>query len=404
MNQLFNMYIPIENYKALSDSNADTNDFNTLSIITELQEKLETYKNDFSLATTYERDGGVDISTQFEELNKYTVYGKYYQAVCNNRIYDYFVSTKDKCPSNTDYNCLLITDNINSATRYASGNVCDLVTSKSPSFSDVETAYREFSGSLQTFAGDNTDNINNILSSGTSTINNLKTQYKTCVTEMNSVLTTISGIIGPIYSAYKDYVNLEKLEAGEEVNVFSWMNCTVFGRDLNATLNIMKNHFKKDLQIIFIITLVNNGVIIAEMILITFIVNWYKYDPLENNPVGEMEINEKKIDDNEKEKNKEKIEYEEEEEDDDDDEENDDDDETDNDLQKDSQSLTDDGNKKKNGIDSPERIEVNNNNKTVKNNFIDNKYTPSESGDSEDDFKLKMMQKLNKNDDDKNGS
>ena len=175
------------------------------------------------------------------------------------------------------------------------------------------------------------------------------------------------------------------------------MNCSVFGRDLNATLNIMKRHFKKDLQNIFIITLVNNGVIIVEMILITFILNWYKYDPLENNPVGEMEINEKKIGDNEK--DKEKVEYEEEEDEDEDEEEIDE--ETDNDLHINSMSLTNDENKKKNEIDSPKRIEIN---KGIKNNLIDNnKYLPSESSSSEDNFKLKMSQKLNK-EDDKNGN
>ena len=174
------------------------------------------------------------------------------------------------------------------------------------------------------------------------------------------------------------------------------MNCTVFGRDLNATLNIMKKHFKKDLQNIFIITLINNGILISQMIIITFIINWYKYDPLENNPVGEMEIDEKKIGDDGKEiKEKEKIEYEEEEEEDDDDEEEEEEEETDHELYHNSQSLND--NKKKNEIDSPERIEVNNN-KGVNNNFVNDHHSSNESdNNSESDFKLKMMNKLNKN-------
>ena len=133
MNRLFNMYYPIEKYKALSQSDAEKNEFNTLSSIEDYETKLQTYIDDFSLATTYQDHGGLDMSTQLEELNKYTVYGKYYQEVCNNRIYDYFVSTKDKCPSNTDYNCLLITESISNS-RYNSGRVCELVTSKSPSF------------------------------------------------------------------------------------------------------------------------------------------------------------------------------------------------------------------------------------------------------------------------------
>ena len=400
MNRLFNMYYPIEKYKALSQPNIEKNEFNTLSSIEEYETKLQTYIDDFSLATTYQDHGGLDMSTQLEELNKYTVYGKYYQEVCNNRLYDYFVSTKDKCPSNTDYNCLLITDII-SINRYSSGRVCEVVTSKSPSFTTVQAAYTAFSDSIKDFKTQNDDIIKKILKEDTSgpseNIIELKAKYEACVREINTVLTNINDdIIGPIYETYKNYVNLEELESGEEVNVFSWMNCTVFGRDLNATLNIMKKHFKKDLQNIFIITLINNGILISQMIIITFIINWYKYDPLENNPVGEMEIDEKKIGDDGKEiKEKEKIEYEEEEEEEDDDDEEEEEEETDHELYHNSQSLND--NKKKNEIDSPERIEVNNN-KGVNNNFVNDHHSSNESdNNSESDFKLKMMNKLNKN-------
>ena len=400
MNRLFNMYYPIEKYKALSQPNIEKNEFNTLSSIEEYETKLQTYRDDFSLATTYQDHGGLDMSTQLEELNKYTVYGKYYQEVCNNRLYDYFVSTKDKCPSNTDYNCLLITDII-SINRYSSGRVCEVVTSKSPSFTTVQAAYTAFSDSIKDFKTQNDDIIKKILKEDTSgppeNIIELKAKYEACVREINTVLTNINDdIIGPIYETYKNYVNLEELESGEEVNVFSWMNCTVFGRDLNATLNIMKKHFKKDLQNIFIITLINNGILISQMIIITFIINWYKYDPLENNPVGEMEIDEKKIGDDGKEiKEKEKIEYEEEEEEEDDDDEEEEEEETDHELYHNSQSLND--NKKKNEIDSPERIEVNNN-KGVNNNFVNDHHSSNESdNNSESDFKLKMMNKLNKN-------
>ena len=399
INSLFNTHLKIVNYYNLITDKND-NDFKSLSSITNLLNYYEEVEKDFSLSTTKEQHGNNDVSVQIEELNKYTVYGKYYQDVCNNRIYDYFVTSKDKCPSNSDYNCLLITDDIDSAYRYDSTKVCELVTSKSPFFNNVQIAYDKFSTFL--VKGETGDpsfkqNVDLILSGLKNKIINLNDLYEDCLKDAKPRLEAIKDdITGPVYNYFKGYVDLELAESGEEVDVFSWMNCSVFGRDLNATLNIMKRHFKKDLQNIFIITLVNNGVIIVEMILITFILNWYKYDPLENNPVGEMEINEKKIGDNEK--DKEKVEYEEEEEDEDEEEI---DEETDNDFHKNSMSLTNDENKKKNEMDSPKRIEIN---KGIKNNLIDNnKYLPSESSSSEDNFKLKMSQKLNK-EDDKNGN
>ena len=402
INSLFNTHLKIVNYYNLITDKND-NDFKSLSSITNLLNYYEEVEKDFSLSTTKEQHGNNDVSVQIEELNKYTVYGKYYQDVCNNRIYDYFVTSKDKCPSNSDYNCLLITDNNDLSDRYDSTKVCGLVSSKSPFFNNVQVAYEKFWRYL--FKGDSSVpltsfyyHVNSILDKLIGEIEVLKVKYQDCLNEAKKRLEAIKDYItGPVYDYFKGYVDLELAESGEEVDVFSWMNCSVFGRDLNATLNIMKRHFKKDLQNIFIITLVNNGVIIVEMILITFILNWYKYDPLENNPVGEMEINEKKIGDNEK--DKEKVEYEEEEDEDEDEEEIDE--ETDNDFHKNSMSLTNDENKKKNEMDSPKRIEIN---KGIKNNLIDNnKYLPSESSSSEDNFKLKMSQKLNK-EDDKNGN
>ena len=406
INSLFNTHLKIVNYYNLINDKND-NDFKILSSITNLLNYYEIVEEDFSLSTTKEQHGNNDVSVQIEELNKYTVYGKYYQDVCNNRIYDYFVTSKDKCPSNSDYNCLLITDTTISSSRYDPLNVCKLVTSKSPFFNDVEEAYLAFSKFLvkgDPFSGTPLisfqKNIDLKLEALIDEIKSLKGLYQNCLDDAEPRLKAIiDDITGPVYNYFKGYVDLELAESGEEVDVFSWMNCSVFGRDLNATLNIMKRHFKKDLQNIFIITLVNNGVIIVEMILITFILNWYKYDPLENNPVGEMEINEKKIGDNEK--DKEKVEYEEEEDEDEDEDEEEIDEETDNDFHKNSMSLTNDEKKKKNEMDSPKRIEIN---KGIKNNLIDNnKYLPSESSSSEDNFKLKMSQKLNK-EDDKNGN
>jgi len=51
---------------------------------------------------------------------------------------------------------------------------------------------------------------------------------------------------------------------------------------------------REDLRIIFFISLTNDYLIIGIIIVITFLLNWYKFDPLENNPVGEIEIDEKK--------------------------------------------------------------------------------------------------------------
>ena len=412
INTLFNMYLPIKHYIELGED-SESNYYNSLSSIDDLIEEYENYQNDFLSTTSYQEHGNLDMTIELDELNKYTVYGRYYQDKCVHRIYDLYVPTKSKCPSNSGYTCIKISDLDTSTTRYDSA--CPLVSSKSPTFNSVKEAVQELGGQLKSYESDNRILLTNLLTHIQDTtdstdymgIKKLQEYYKhDFVNEHNTILTSINKeIIADIYNAFKDYVNMEKLEAGEKVNIFSWMNCSVFGRDLNATLNIMKKHFKKDMQNMFIITLVNNGIIISQMVILTFLLNWYKYDPLENNPVGEMEIKEKekKIDD-------EKISNSNEEE------ENEDDENNEYDSDKDIKNKSDDrndsnddetddnntnkNNKKKNNLDSPELIEVNNNkNNTKTNNFItndDNKFMPSDN-DSEDSFKRKMMQRLNTN-------
>ena len=104
----------------------------------------------------------------------------------------------------------------------------------------------------------------------------------------------IVDVIDVPYKIYSPYVNSDALKNGEIVDIFSWLNCTIIGRDINATLNTIKKQLRGDLRVIFFITLSDNCIIIAIMIVTTFLLNWYKFDPLENNPVGEMEFGKKK--------------------------------------------------------------------------------------------------------------
>ena len=417
INTLFNMYIPINNYIQLSED-TNKNDFNTLSSIEDLIEEYEDYKDDILLTTSYQEHGNLDMSIQLEELNKYTVYGRYYQDACATKIYDLYVSSKSKCPSNEQYTCIKIDDLDVSSHRY--DNACPLVSSRTHTFNSVKDAVVNLGGEIKSYKTQNSVILDKLITHPSTTseqwmgLNDLQDFYKReYITPHKAFLEDINeNIISDIYSAFKDYVNIEKLEAGEKVNIFSWMNCSVFGRDLNATLNIMKKHFRKDMQNIFIITLVNNGLIITEMVILTFLLNWYKYDPLEKNPVGEMEIkeNEKEIID---EKNS-NINEEEENED------NENSDNTENAMKKNSyeesnnnEDETDDNNtyknnKKNNNLDSPEIVEVNNPNKNNirNNNFInneENKYFPSEN-DSQDSFKMKMMKRLNTNNNNNNNN
>ena len=160
INTLFNMYIPINNYIQLSED-TNKNDFNTLSSIDDLIEEYEDYKDDILLTTSYQEHGNLDMSIQLEELNKYTVYGRYYQDACATKIYDLYVSSKSKCPSNEQYTCIKIDDLDVGSHRY--DNACPLVSSRTHTFNSVKDAVVNLGGEIKSYKTQNSDILNNLI-------------------------------------------------------------------------------------------------------------------------------------------------------------------------------------------------------------------------------------------------
>ena len=250
-----------------------------------------------SLATSSTVHGDLDISKQITELNKYTVRSGGYSKDCITN--DYYVSIQSKCPTNGANNCKIIP---NFGT-YASS--CTITASGVPTdYHNLHDVENNFKACFNGFIGDvsasppygNKGIIKNlqdkITNEGVS--DSLKKIYKDDITELKGTLGYLKTVISDVYKAYSNYVNVEALKNGTYVSVFSWINCTIFGKDINATLNTMKKQLRGDLRIIFFISLTNDCIIIGIMVVVTFLLNWYKFDPLENNPVGEMEIGEKK--------------------------------------------------------------------------------------------------------------
>ena len=223
--------------------------------------------------------------------------------------YDYYVSTQSKCPSDGTNVCKIITESM--ANPYSS---CTITTTGLPyTGEDLSVAansfynyFQQFIGSSSTVCSCNKGLIRHLkylildtsstspCTTPPSPYDSLKKIYDKDVEYLKKSLGYLKEAIDVVYNKYAEYVNVEALENGTYVSVFSWINCSVFGKDINATLNTMKKQLRGDLRIIFFISLTNDCIIIGIMVVVTFLLNWYKFDPLENNPVGEMEIGEKK--------------------------------------------------------------------------------------------------------------
>ena len=292
---LFNMYYPIMHTYDLVNSDTPNN-LNILESLTTLEEYYENVEEDFTLATSSSVHGELDVSKQITEFNKYTTNNGVYSKSCTKN--DYYASTQSKCPTNGSNVCKILTESSTNTNPYSSDTSCSIDNGYPYTYlNDVGNSFinyfLDFIGSYSTtpFRGNKglIRNLKNLIFKTTDP-NSLLSIYKQDISYLKASLDDLKKTIDVVYNAYADYVNVEALKNGSYVSVFSWLNCTVFGKDINATLNIMKKGLRKDLRIIFFISLTNNCLIIGIMVVATFLLNWYKFDPLENNPVGEMEI------------------------------------------------------------------------------------------------------------------
>ena len=291
LNVLFNMYAPIYKANDLLTSE-DNNNLKELESLKNLDEYLDKVKEDVTLATNKATHGSNDLQTILDELNKYTM-GTYQSSPCS--IKDYYVILTSKCPSNINYSCKSVIDTTSIPTEYTS---CDLNSPPVTSYTKLShayTAFQQFFSSIKSNTPSGSDYlITQLKNDFTASSGSIKADYDLYITKLKDTMEKIVEVIDVPYKIYSPYVNSDALKNGEIVDIFSWLNCTIIGRDINATVNTIKKQLRGDLRVIFFVSLSDNCIIIAIMIVTTFLLNWYKFDPLENNPVGEMEFGKKK--------------------------------------------------------------------------------------------------------------
>ena len=292
LNILFNMYAPIYKANALLESE-DKNNLKELESLENLHEYLEKVKEDVTLATNKATHGSNDLQTILDELNKYTM-GTYQPSTCS--IKDYYVILESKCPSDINYSCKSVIDTSPSPTGY---DTCNLNNPPVTSYHTLEEAYNAFHYFFSAIKSNSAPGSGNLITQLKNDFTNptpsssSKVEYDGYITNLEETMKKIVDVIDVPYKIYSPYVNSDALKNGEIVDIFSWLNCTIIGRDINATVNTIKKQLRGDLRVIFFVSLSDNCIIIAIMIVTTFLLNWYKFDPLENNPVGEMEFGKK---------------------------------------------------------------------------------------------------------------
>ena len=278
LNILFNMYAPIYKANALLTSE-DNNNLKELESLKNLDEYLDKVNEDVTLATNKATHGSNDLQTILDELNKYTM-GTYQSCP----IKDYYVILESKCPSDINYSCksIITSPRSTSPTDYGS---CVLNSHPVISYNkliDAFSNFEEFFNSINSNSGGLITQLQNAFTNLTLSSSS-KFEYNEYIIKLKATMKKIVDVIDVPYKIYSPYVNSDALKNGEIVDIFSWLNCTIIGRDINATVNTIKKQLRGDLRVIFFVSLSDNCIIIAIMIVTTFLLNWYKFDPLENN-------------------------------------------------------------------------------------------------------------------------
>ena len=285
-NELYNLKYLIMNESYLYSDSIETSK-NQLNSIPNIKKILDEYKNDFSLTTN--SNSVVNIQDEIDELNLYS-YSAKYQEQCS--VFSPIYWTSKDCPTSTEGQCKLISTF--SSGYYSSANTCNFkensgYNSAQPSVSKTENKYLE---NLKKYSDDNYNTIEDIKGS----FDDLSRNYKSpIVTNMHKALEDSLAIVDLVFNVFNNYIDNDPIENPEnyenpKVDIFSFLNCSSIGRDLNVTIFIIKEKLSKDFLSVCIMNYIMNFISIFVIILVVFLLNLYKLD--ENEEINKE--NEKK--------------------------------------------------------------------------------------------------------------
>lgn len=289
-NELYNLKYLIMNESYLySDYSIQKTSKNHLNSISNIKENLNEYRNDFSLTTN--NYSTINIQDEIDELNQYS-YSAKYQEKCGKFSPIYWTS-KD-CPTSTEGQCKLISTFSNNF--YSPANTCNFEQNSgyNNAFDYPYEIENKYLGNLKTYNDKNIEKIENLEAK----FKELFSKYKdTIALNMHDALEDSLAIVDLVFNVFHNYIDNDPIENPEnyenpKVDIFSFLNCSSIGRDLNVTIYVIKEKLSKDFLSVSILNYVMNFISIFVIILVVFLLNLYKYD--ENEEINKNNENEKK--------------------------------------------------------------------------------------------------------------
>ena len=261
----------------------EDNEYNTLSSLDQVILDFEYMKKEFSLTTSKEESGTLDINYMLNELNKYTLKGMANEPVCDVTTYDLWSLRAEDGPT-----AQIDQEENNDNIQYRS-----IETPGTISYTgDCLTGFHKYQTILNNYKSGNSNLLDQILTDTGVGLTIIKQNFRTDFE--NNIKSTINSIkkyiADPFWETFGDLVNdtndYSGIEDAEKVDILGWVNCSFLGQDYNLTMNTIKETLVPDLKIVTYCSLIFEILIIALYFIIISLANNIRDKDSEKNEFG----------------------------------------------------------------------------------------------------------------------
>ena len=265
----------------------EDNEYNTLSSLDQVILDFEYMKQEFSLTTSKEESGTLDINYMLNELNKYTLKGMANEPVCDVTTFDLWSLREESGPT-----AQIDQEGNNDNIRYKSIENPGTIP-PSDYTGDCSTGFQKYYDILDDYKDKNNILLGRMLTNtGVGGLTDIKQNFKTEFEDnLRSIINDIKKYIAdPFWKTFGDLVNdtndYTGIEEAEKVDILGWVNCSFLGQDYNLTMNTIKETLVPDLKVVTYCSLIFEILIIALYFIIISLANNIRDKDSEKNEFG----------------------------------------------------------------------------------------------------------------------
>ena len=264
----------------------EDNEYNTLSSLDQVILDFKYMQQEFSLTTSKEESGTLDINYMLNELNKYTLKGMANEPVCDVTTFHLWSLREESGPT-----AQIDQEGNNDNIKYKSIENPGTIP-PSDYTSACLVGFNKYYNILNYYKTENNGRLGHMLTDTGVGLTDIKQNFKTEFEDnLRSVINDIKKYIAdPFWKTFGDLVNdtndYTGIEEAEKVDILGWVNCSFLGQDYNLTMNTIKETLVPDLKVVTYCSLIFEILIIALYFIIISLANNIRDKDSEKNEFG----------------------------------------------------------------------------------------------------------------------